>query len=135
MVLLNDTLELGKITACRHANGRDWWIIQPERNTNRFYRFYVGPEGIVLKGIQTAGVPVEDGTGQLIFSPDGSKFIRVKKTRSTEPSGTSGHCYMNYLYLCVKNIYDDESKNKVQSSCSVNFREDFALTDIKCSRS
>ena len=90
MVLLNDTLELGKITACRHANGRDWWIIQPERNTNRFYRFYVGPEGVVLKGSQTVGFQTETGVGQVVFTPDGSKFIRVKGTRNTEP---------NYLYI------------------------------------
>lgn len=89
-IVIEDTLDFGYITAARHANGRDWWVIQQEYNTNRFYRFYVGPEGIVLKGSQTVGTPVEDGGGQVTFSPDGSKFIRVKKTRTTEP---------NYLYI------------------------------------
>ncbi|MCX6290712.1 MAG: hypothetical protein NT126_02995, partial [Bacteroidetes bacterium] len=24
--IINDTLTLGRITACKHANGRDWWV-------------------------------------------------------------------------------------------------------------
>ncbi|MBL0103911.1 MAG: hypothetical protein IPP51_09230 [Bacteroidetes bacterium] len=28
-VLLNDSLVSGRITACKHANGRDWWIFAP----------------------------------------------------------------------------------------------------------
>jgi len=79
-VLMEDTLEYGRITACRHANGRDWWIIQPEFDSNRFYRFYLGVLGFVLKGNQTVGAVVEHGAGQMAFSPDGPKFIWAKGT-------------------------------------------------------
>jgi hypothetical protein len=29
-ILISDTLASGNITACKHANGRDWWVIEPE---------------------------------------------------------------------------------------------------------
>lgn len=74
--LLTDTLETGNLTSCRHANGRDWWILVNEHNSNRFYRFLLSPEGIQLIGNQEIGEPIESGLGQNIFSPDGSKFVK-----------------------------------------------------------
>jgi hypothetical protein len=34
--LLKDTLDYGKLTAVRHANGRDWWMPVVENSSNRF---------------------------------------------------------------------------------------------------
>ncbi len=31
----------GVITACRHANGRDWWLVCPRRRSNVFSFFYL----------------------------------------------------------------------------------------------
>jgi len=75
-LLLSDTLDIGKLSACRHANGRDWWIIMPEFDSNRFYRYLLRPSGIALDGIQEIGGIVPSGVGQALFSPDGSKHIR-----------------------------------------------------------
>src|SRR6187551_338017 len=30
ILVLSDTLAYGKIVGCRHANGRDWWVLIPE---------------------------------------------------------------------------------------------------------
>ncbi|MBL0074056.1 MAG: hypothetical protein IPP34_20565 [Bacteroidetes bacterium] len=32
--IISDTLNCGKITATRHANGRDWWVVCHRVNTN-----------------------------------------------------------------------------------------------------
>jgi PKD domain len=69
----------GNISACRHANGRDWWIINPENESNGYYIYHVNANGIITKQKQFIGVSThfyELGSGQSVFTPDGTKFIR-----------------------------------------------------------
>lgn len=73
-ILLEDALNIGKISAVRHANGRDWWIFCHKANTNTFYRLLLTPEGITVDGTQAIGVVRPPDMGQVCFSPDGSKF-------------------------------------------------------------
>ncbi|KGE85080.1 PKD domain-containing protein [Phaeodactylibacter xiamenensis] len=75
-LLLSDTLDYGKLSACRHANGRDWWVILPAFNSNLYYRYLLTPSGIDLVGVQEIGEAVPTGLGQALFSPDGTKHIR-----------------------------------------------------------
>jgi hypothetical protein len=75
-LLLSDTLDVGKLSACRHANGRDWWVILPTLNSNLYYRYLLTPSGIELVGVQEIGETVPTGLGQALFSPDGTKHIR-----------------------------------------------------------
>ena len=75
VMVIDDTLSLGKFTACKHANGRDWWILAHEQNNNRFHRVLLDPNGNHYDGAQTIDIPFEDGVGQACFSPDGSKYI------------------------------------------------------------
>jgi hypothetical protein len=72
--ILDDELNLGHLTAVRHANGRDWWVFCHKLNTNTFYRFLVSPSGIALDGTQTIGMVRPADSGQACFSQDGSKF-------------------------------------------------------------
>ena len=73
-VLIADALNLGKITAVRHANGRDWWIFCHKANTNTFYRLLATPTGVAMDGTQSIGIIRPADAGQVCFSPDGSKF-------------------------------------------------------------
>jgi hypothetical protein len=73
-VLISDTLNVGKITAVRHANGRDWWVVCHKVNTNIFYRLLLTPAGVSLDGTQSIGVIRPRDVGQVCYSPDGSKF-------------------------------------------------------------
>lgn len=72
--ILEDTVAYGQVTATRHANGRDWWIMTPERNADRFYRILIDPGGVHVVGQQTVDEPVFMGLGQSCFSPDGRYF-------------------------------------------------------------
>ncbi|MEQ1746803.1 MAG: PKD domain-containing protein [Saprospiraceae bacterium] len=73
--IVADTVEYGKLALTRHANGRDWWLMVPEIESNRFYTVLIDPNGIYNMGMQTVGQMREDGIGQAFFSPDGSRYV------------------------------------------------------------
>ena len=66
------------LTAVRHANGRDWWVVLPERFSNRIFIYLFDPTGISLIHEQSLGqVWTGDGVHQSVFSPDGTRYARV----------------------------------------------------------
>ena len=73
-----DTLALGMLSACRHANGRDWWLIMWKYDSNKYMPILFDPSGVHPQGWQT--VPQALGThttqGQTCFSPDGTRYAR-----------------------------------------------------------
>ena len=73
-VVIQDVLNVGKITAVRHANGRDWWVFCHGVNTSLFYRLLLTPQGVSIDGTQNIGIVRPPDLGQVCFSPDGSKF-------------------------------------------------------------
>lgn len=73
-VLITDMLNIGKITAVRHANGRDWWVFCHKQDTNIYYRLLVTPHGISDPAQQAIGVVRNADGGQVCFSPDGNRF-------------------------------------------------------------
>ena len=74
-VFFTGLLSHGEITACRHANGRDWWILQRKKNSTFWRTFLLDPSGISLHHSQTIGDTLVDYFGQTIFTPDGTKYI------------------------------------------------------------
>ena len=62
----------GMLTACQHANGRDWWVLQSNRDT--LYSFLIDPLGVQLDHIQILNFQIKRTFGQSKFSQDGSKF-------------------------------------------------------------
>jgi hypothetical protein len=74
-VLLSDTLNWG-IASCKHANGRDWWLIVSKHNTSDFIKLLITPFGLTYTGSQTLNVPVSwYNTTQPRFSRDGNRFF------------------------------------------------------------
>ena len=73
--LYEDTITQGRLTACKHANGRDWWLISHEWNNTTYLRWLITPDSIHGPYSQNVGsVILYDGYGQACFSPDGSKY-------------------------------------------------------------
>jgi hypothetical protein len=70
----------GKITAVKHANGRDWWVLFPEKAKNVFYRFLFSPNGVEDLLVQplTPAFPLIYSNAFIAFSPDGSKLARYE---------------------------------------------------------
>jgi len=77
VIISQDTFGYGRITATRHGNGRDWWILVNEKNSNRYHRWLLAPGGLVDGGVQAIGEPVENGLGQAVFSPDGTRYASI----------------------------------------------------------
>jgi hypothetical protein len=70
------------LTAVRHGNGRDWWIVIPRTLSNTHYLFLLTPKGLQGPFERNFG---EDWdyryyNGQSVFSPDGKKYIRANPT-------------------------------------------------------
>ncbi len=62
----------GNLNACKHANGRDWWFLQFNRDS--VYTYLVNQDGIHLDHIQILPFELRTSFGQAKFSPTGSKF-------------------------------------------------------------
>lgn len=66
----------GYFTAVKHANGKDWWIVQKERWTNKYLLYHLKKNGKIEKKTEYAGENVIGGNcyPQNKFSPDGRKY-------------------------------------------------------------
>lgn len=73
-VILTEALNVGRLTAARHANGRDWWVFCHKVNTDIYYRLLATPDGVAVDGTQSIGANRPADNGQACFSPDGSRF-------------------------------------------------------------
>jgi len=71
-VINNKIFKFGTITACRHGNGRDWWMLQFSRDT--VYHYLIDPSGINLNHTSSLPFEVRGTVGQSKFSPRGDKF-------------------------------------------------------------
>jgi hypothetical protein len=67
---------MGNITACKHGNGRDWWILEGHRGDNCYSRSLMSPLGISIEQIQCLGT-IQDSSSVYFntFTQDGSKYI------------------------------------------------------------
>lgn len=75
-LILGDTLDVGKIVANRHANGRDWWVLLPEYISDKYYKYLLTNEGIINGGFQHIGENHYYGLGQASFTANGDKYIQ-----------------------------------------------------------
>lgn len=79
-LIQDELLSASRLSACRHANGRDWWIIKPTWQQNIYYEFLLTPDSIFGPYIQQIG-PVYGVNNEIPaysnFSPDGSKYASV----------------------------------------------------------
>ncbi len=73
-VLVSDTLMYGHLTAVKHANGRDWWVVFHGGKNDKYYIYLVDPAGIHLHNVQQIGGNIFAQQGQVCFSPDGSRY-------------------------------------------------------------
>jgi len=71
------SLAIGYMTACKHANGRDWWIMQIEKDTNIYFKVLLTKDTIMVVDSQSLVGTFPEGysRGQAVFTPDGSKWI------------------------------------------------------------
>ena len=76
-ILYTDTLGGGHMTAVKHGNGRDWWVVQPLLRSNTYSTFLFKGDTIEGPFFQSIGESFEyfGNTSQSKFFKDGSRYI------------------------------------------------------------
>lgn len=79
MVTLMDSASLSKtqMMACRHGNGKDWWLLKQGGDSNRVYKFLFTQDSVYDYGSQIFNTPVWgiwDIKGQSVFTQDGKQY-------------------------------------------------------------
>jgi Secretion system C-terminal sorting domain len=70
-------MDIYGLYACRHGNGRDWWVVTKAADTNTMLIFLLNKNGLALQKKQRIGQIIRGGIGQGCFTPDGKKFVKV----------------------------------------------------------
>lgn len=81
-IIEKDTLRDTQMMACRHANGKDWWLIKQGVVNNRMHKFLFTEDSVYNYGTESfAGVEFSkfDHGGQSMFSQDGTKFATTNR--------------------------------------------------------
>jgi hypothetical protein len=77
--ILDDSIFVCKM-AVKHKNKRDWWVLMPMMNQNRYVRFLLAPDTVIGPSYQEIGdVNSIDGilSGQACFSHDGKHYVKT----------------------------------------------------------
>jgi hypothetical protein len=71
--------DLEPYTIVRHGNGRDWWLMCPEWQTNRYHLILISPTGAHWFMTQESGPALTcRRMGSSAFSPNGVKYGRTQ---------------------------------------------------------
>jgi hypothetical protein len=76
-IIQNDTLSDVQMMACKHGNGKDWWLFKQGSIKNKVYKFLFTQDSVINYGTQQFPEPLFskwDHGGQSMFSQDGTKY-------------------------------------------------------------
>jgi len=76
VIIKEDDFDFGQNHPCRHANGRDWWLIKKNREADSTFVFLIDPSGISLHQSFSSPLrtPPYGSFSQADFNADGSKY-------------------------------------------------------------
>jgi hypothetical protein len=94
MIPLMQNAELSKtqMMACRHANGKDWWLLKQGGDSNIVYKFLFTQDSVIDKGRQVFNDPVWgvwDLEGQSVFNDTGDRYASTVKSLDVPPGKIS----------------------------------------------
>ncbi|HRG21974.1 MAG TPA: PKD domain-containing protein [Saprospiraceae bacterium] len=90
-LVTTDSLSDNSLQACRHANGRDWWLITFSHNHDFAYVFLLDPSGCKLKHKISTPMNYFFGAGQGRFSPNGDRYVLYETSAVWSMIVNSGH--------------------------------------------
>ncbi|MBK7691066.1 MAG: T9SS type A sorting domain-containing protein [Bacteroidetes bacterium] len=113
MVPILENKEMTKtcMQACRHSNGKDWWLFKQGGDStigNVLYKFLFTQDSVYNMGMQIIPFPFSgyfDLWGQMAFSPDGKKWA------STVCNNSDGEVYIADFDRCTGVLSNFEKKN------------------------
>ncbi len=78
MVPLLENVKLSKsqMMACRHGDGKSWWLLKQAQDTNVIYKFLFTKDTVLGPFIQGFSTPrfLHDMAGQSVFTRDGTRY-------------------------------------------------------------
>ncbi len=79
-LVIQDSLTRNCITACRHANGKDWWLLIPGIYNHKYHKVLMTQDSM-YHSVQVIGsLPNKGGQGQACFSPNGCYYALYQTT-------------------------------------------------------
>ncbi len=83
--ILEDTLSWG-LAACKHANGRDWWVVAVHDGNPLVYKMLFTPDGLSSIAIQQLNYSFNTwgNASQILFSQQGDKFLYNSGVNQTQ---------------------------------------------------
>ncbi len=98
-LILYDTIN-GGIGVCKHANGRDWWIVVQKDSSDVIFKILLDSTGSATVSSQQLNFsPIPYGNfAQLSFSRNGNKFIG--STYIPDPTATDGYLILADFDRC-----------------------------------
>jgi len=82
----NASFRKTQMMACRHGNGKDWWLLKNEGDNGNVHTFLFTQDSVYDKGVQVFAQPnwgPWDIQGQSTFNSDGSMFATTSHGSST----------------------------------------------------
>ena len=73
--IIEDTLFFGGLTACRHGNGRDWWIVISNTNSSQYYSVHYSPKGFDIQLLTVNDTTDIRAVGVSKFTNDGKTYV------------------------------------------------------------
>ena len=73
----NGQLRKTQMMACRHGNGKDWWLLKQEGDSANVHTFLFTQDSVYYKGVQIFSEPIWsnwDLRGQSVFNPIGNQY-------------------------------------------------------------
>ncbi|MBK9301151.1 MAG: T9SS type A sorting domain-containing protein [Bacteroidetes bacterium] len=85
-LMQNANLRKTQMMACRHGNGKDWWLLKNEGDNANVHTFLFTQDSVYDKGIQAFAQPnwgPWDIRGQSTFNTDGSLYATTSHSMGT----------------------------------------------------
>ena len=121
-IILSDTSASGDIQACRHANGRDWWIIKTHLYEDQFYIGLLTPNGINMNLISISDLPHRIRANTFSqFNIQGTKFIHYTANPHRQIHEYNfGRCNGTLTNLVIHDISDSIASNDITGNISIS---------------
>jgi hypothetical protein len=120
-LIRQDTFAAAMMTAVRHGNGEDWWLVVPQYNTAKYLTYLISRQGISSPIEQVIGVKLSGkarGT-QAVFSPNGKYYANFSPLKVGLQIFNFDRCSGNF-----ENPRHFDFSNEMVSACGVSFSPD-----------
>lgn len=103
-LLINTPMKKTQMMACRHANGKDWWLLKMAGDSNMVFTFLFKQDSVIKYPNQYIPFPfigTNDSYGQMQFSQDGKKWATTCNWADDITYKRTGELYVSDFDRCT----------------------------------